>query len=255
MKIVSINFLNIVEQIDKVSLIHGFTLEDFKIIDESPCKIDIQAISEVINMFMSALNCNPPAQLWLFEGELARFILRELPVHGCTLVEGRDPVISLTYYENINLLKRVLIHELSHSYRISYLDIKSQGEYARYIGNLSNLLYEELMAISLEKYFNSNLTLEDIIGFTYNPQWKNWSSCDILGDFKFTYLLEEDSFNKYMRTFVNNMPGIIYFLVYKICYETPIVEQIFEYMNRTTKSGFELLLSGFQPTHKLDSVC
>jgi hypothetical protein len=245
MKIVSINFLNIVEQIDKVSLIHGLTLDDLKIVNETPYKIDFQKIHKAVNIVQSVLNCTAPAELWLFGGELAKFILNGLPIHGCTLIESREPIISLTYYENMDLLIRVLFHELLHSHRIYHLGIKSQSEYVRYINNFLNYLYEELLAVSFEKYFNPGLSLEDIIGFNYNPQWRNWLNSGTLGDFEFKYLLEEDSFNEYMKTHLNNLPSIIYFLVYRICSETSIVEQIINYINTPSKNGFRLLISEF----------
>lgn len=123
-----------------------------------------------------------PDALWLITGHLARYLLRDLPVHAVTFLDGSAVTVAITWEGDCRLLARVFAHEWCHAWRIRWLGLTSQRDYVRYLSAPVRLLYEELLALSVEKRLLPSMSWEDAAGFAYNRHFGDWNQAGLLAE-------------------------------------------------------------------------
>ncbi|WMJ87611.1 DUF2268 domain-containing putative Zn-dependent protease [Anaerocolumna sp. MB42-C2] len=176
--------------------------------------------------------------VWILTGNIAEMILKQNPIHGCTIFYKNKILCFITWKENFELLKRVMLHELCHAYRIKFNKIITDIEYIKYLNDPLNWLYEEILAISTEKKYFNSISWEEIIGFKYNSVLRYYDNKKVCSKIYKIYDIYDLLANNY-----NDLSSIIYYIAYYFSKNSFLLYQLNEMVHYDSKTGLSLMIS------------
>lgn len=156
-----------------------------------------------------------------------------------------DSITSVIIINNkYNLFKRVFVHEYMHCYRISYLNIKKDVEYIKYLSNINNWVYEEILALVCEKTLNRNLSWEKIVGFEYNTFWYHFNNVHIVNLSFLKDIINSNNLAKWMKENNFDETNMGYYIAYYICKNLDLDKKQIKYrlINQSAENGWKLIL-------------
>lgn len=151
----------------------GVDVSKTVLIDNENVDIDLKSLENQINVQLKRKGLK-----WyrvnLMTGNISSKLLQKQKLYGCTTFwrgEIQCFVICSTKLNNVN---NVIIHELCHANRITKIKLCNIGQYYKYIQNIWNRVYEEMLAIAFEKCNNKCFSWEDIIHYEEHRNFSHY---------------------------------------------------------------------------------
>lgn len=155
--------------VDLIMDIYAVTEEDIKCIEENENerKEDennflADTIKTCFNKYKNDFFLKLRCEVIVWSGNIASRFLGGRTIQACTMFEYGNIKCFITWKKDVQLLERVILHELCHANRLEWKSFTRQREYLEYIGDDLTRLCEEMLAISVEKMYFPDLEWQEI---------------------------------------------------------------------------------------------
>lgn len=146
---------------------------------------------------------------------------------GVTYVDNGMYFPITIYHEKDNLYERIQVHELIHSIRLNIMNIQNITDYLKYTSIETNLIFEEVIAYSMEKILFNLSLWTDVYGIQYRSNKKEFIAIE----------------NIYIRTYEELQEIIKYYTIeqlsYYICMMYNTDKNIFKIIESCPKDGYK----------------
>lgn len=209
-------------------------------------QIEIEKIAlRLLNGFIEYFEATDFPMDFLFISDKKRkIILKDKPVDAFTTVNFEGRIQSLIVIgEDLEILRRVIIHEYAHSYRLRLNGIITESAFFRYMANLNNLICEELIASSVEKLFNTYLTVEELACFEYNQNsWSSYSKKHVCSDTFYKNVLWNDGLDKWIVANEFDERDFVCYIVYDMLKKTDGKIEVLNVLHLSSKDIKKILI-------------
>ncbi|MCL2360604.1 MAG: hypothetical protein FWC73_02185 [Defluviitaleaceae bacterium] len=167
----------ITEQSMVVEIMLGLCLPKAVYISDESRRTCECIISECIELLRShyCIDAFHPSRIIIHFTMDEKFLKLKAPIFGASCCVDNHLTIVIVSGIQMSLFRRVFMHEYIHICRLSLRNIITQAAYLEHIKCSLSVLYEEIVAISFEKYL-LNCSWKEVSNISYNKIWEQWDS-------------------------------------------------------------------------------
>lgn len=228
---------------EAISFIHNMACDEIEILwHKIPCHLEnkdllLLELNKLYSSYCAIFPSNEyDFEMWVITGEIAEKILKDMPVHGCTIIYEKEIICVITWAKDLLILKRVFLHELCHSYRMRKKGIDSYSKYVKYLDNPVNFLYEEMLAMATEKKFFQYLSWEEAAGFEYNKYLTSFEMASLCSEVN-----SIDDIKKVLNECGQDINSCIYYMAYYLSKMVSLDKELEKFMDYSSEEGLNIL--------------